>query len=260
MTTPLDLGAHPAELRERAAQALDTRIITVMAGKGGIGKSLFAKELAWLLDLVLVDLDWDGGCATRSMGYLHEKYSNAPLLDALESGRTPRPRHMTRRPDLIPSHPDFEANQPEADEMSATLVRWGKELDRTFMCDTHPGGSPSTLGACAAADLVIMPVVLGTQELNAVEQSLVEMSSYPLLLVPNWVPAIPPAAERKRLRDIASKYDVRVSRAFVSEYRWMRTRKLRTAITAAPTFSKRTAPVATDFVSLAEEVLSYAAA
>lgn len=44
----------------------DRLIITIAAWKGGVGKTELAKELAWLLDGVLVDLDWDaGGAAGR---------------------------------------------------------------------------------------------------------------------------------------------------------------------------------------------------
>lgn len=259
-TADLDIATRIEELRRRAGVDLAERIIAVMSGKGGVGKTLFAMELGWLLDAVLVDLDWDGGCASRALGYLHERYQRAPLLDALESGRTPKPRRMTRRPDLVPSHPDLEANQPEADALAATMIRWAKDWSRPVVADTHPGGSPATLGACAAADLVIMPVVLGTRELNALEQTLDELGTYPLLLVPNWVPPIPPAAERRRLRQIAERYQVRVSGAVIREHRWMRTRKLRTVITASPAFSARTEPVATDMLTLAEEVVSLAAA
>ena len=229
-----------------------------MSGKGGVGKTLIALELSWLLDAVLTDLDWDGGCASRSMGYLHEKFSKVPLLDAFESGKAPKPRKMVRRPDLVPSHPDLEANQPEADQLAPMLIQWAKEWDRPVVCDTHPGGSPATLGACAAADVVIVPVVLGTRELNALEQTLAELGEYPLVLVPNWVPWIPPAAERRRLRQIADKYQVRVSESPIREYRWMRTRKLRTVVTAAPSLSARTVPVAEDMLGLAEEVLALA--
>lgn len=253
----LQATEHAAELRGRARTGLAERIVTVMSGKGGVGKTQFAMELAYLLDAVLTDLDWDGGGATRALGYLHEKYKTAPLLDAFETGKPPRIKRMTNRPELVPSHPDLEANQPEAANLAKLLVTWSQQWQRGLVCDTHPGGSPATLGACAASDLVIMPVVLGTRELNALEQTLDELAGYPLLLVPNWVPYVPPAAERARLRDIAGDFGARVSESVVREYRWLRTRKSRTVVTAAPRYSARAAPVAEDMLALAEEVVSY---
>src|SRR5699024_2428783 len=173
-------------LRDSAPDELAGRIITVMSGKGGVGKTLLSMELAYCLDAVLLDLDWDGGGATRALGYLHERYQRAPLLDALDTGKPPRPKRMSRRPDLVPSHPDLEANQPEATDTAGLVTSWAQHWGRPVVCDTHPGGSPATLGACAAADLVVMPVILGTRELNALEQTLDETAQYPLLLVPNW--------------------------------------------------------------------------
>jgi len=245
-------------LRDSAPDELAGRIITVMSGKGGVGKTLLSMELAYCLDAVLLDLDWDGGGATRALGYLHERYQRAPLLDALDTGKPPRPKRMSRRPDLVPSHPDLEANQPEATDTAGLVTSWAQHWGRPVVCDTHPGGSPATLGACAAADLVVMPVILGTRELNALEQTLDELAQYPLLLVPNWVTATPPAAERRRLRAIAETYGAAVSSAVVREYRWLRTRKLRTVVSASPTVSARSGPVMNDMATLAGEVTRYA--
>ncbi len=72
-------------------ELLPRLIVTVAAWKGGVGKTELAKELAFLLGGVLVDLDWDEGGATRAWGYRHETRATAPLLDALEAGRVPRP-------------------------------------------------------------------------------------------------------------------------------------------------------------------------
>jgi chromosome partitioning protein len=51
------------------------------------------------------------------------------------------------------------------------------------------------------------------------EQTLDELSAYPLLMVPNWVPFTPPAPERPRLRQIAEKHHVRVTSSIIREYR-----------------------------------------
>ena len=65
-----------------------TKIVTVAARKGGVGKTTLAYELAWLLRAPLVDLEFDEGSATRMWGYRHEACIRAPLLDSLEAGRT----------------------------------------------------------------------------------------------------------------------------------------------------------------------------
>jgi chromosome partitioning protein len=252
------LSALVAQLRERGSAELAGKVITVMAGKGGIGKTLLAMELAWLLSGVLLDLDWDDGNASVALGHYHDRYTRAPLLDALENGRAPRPRRAVHRPDLVPCHPDFAVNQPEPDTMAKLIIRWAQELQRGIIADTHPGGSDSTLGAAGAADLIVMPVVLGTRELNALEGTLKELVGYPILLVPNWVPPSPPATERRRLRDLAARYSVSVG-PVISTYGWLRTRKLRTVITAAPTYSKRTTPVVRDLIAVAGTVLDHAA-
>jgi chromosome partitioning protein len=245
-------------LREKGAHQLARKVITVMSAKGGIGKTFLAMELAWLLAAVLLDLDWDDGNASRALGHHHDRFTRVPLLDALETGKAPRPKRSSHRPDLVPCHPDFAVNQPEAEPLAKLITSWSQEWDRGVVADTHPGGSDSTLGAVGAADLIVMPVVLGTRELNALEGALKELVGYPILLVPNWIPPTPPAAERKRLRELADTYGVAVG-PMISTYGWLRTRKLRTVITAAPTYSKRTLPVVRELTAVAGAVLDHAA-
>src|SRR5919202_6273188 len=77
-----------------------TKIVSVHSRKGGVGKTTIAYELAWLLGGVLVDLEWDDGGATRAWGYNHEDRVSAPMVEALERGRTPRPIVGHRKPAL----------------------------------------------------------------------------------------------------------------------------------------------------------------
>jgi hypothetical protein len=58
--------------------------------------------------------------------------------------------------------------------------------------DTHPGETLLTDAALAAANLVVVPVVLRTRELAALGDKLAERAGHPLLLAPNLVPS-PPA-------------------------------------------------------------------
>ena len=128
-----------------------TEIVSVAAWKGGVGKSTLAYELAFLLDAPLVDLDWDRGGVTRHWGYRHENRMRAPLLDAIERGRTPTPLRGDLKPDLVPSHPDLVDNQPTPEDMANALEKWAGEWGRDYVIvDTHPGGVASTYGAISA--------------------------------------------------------------------------------------------------------------
>jgi len=208
------------------------KIITVAARKGGVGKTTIAYELAYLLDAPLVDLEFDDGSATRIWGYRHEARTRAPLLDAIERGTVPRPLKGHRKPDLVPCHPDFQLNQPDADTMANILDTWAEAWGRDFVVvDTHGGGSPSGDGAIAAASSVVVPVPLRTKDLNATESMVREMPDFPLVLVPSMVPRIPPAAEIQRIRTIIEGTPVTVATP-VPYIRGIETRKKRIALTS----------------------------
>jgi chromosome partitioning protein len=234
-------------------------IVTVAASKGGVGKTTLASELAFLLGAVLIDLDWDRGGVSRAWGYRHEARKTAPLLDALESGRTPRPLHARFRADLVPSHPDFANNQPAADDLATELERWAREWDRPVIADTHPGGVPSTYGAVAAARVVLVPAPLFTKELDALEGTVEELRDYPLLIIPNMVPRIPPAREIERLEKIAQAADVPVGPA-VSDYGWLKRRQRRMAVTAGEPVPARAQGFVDELRQVADVVRSYVTA
>jgi chromosome partitioning protein len=209
------------------------KIITVAAAKGGVGKTTLAYELAYELDAPLVDLDWDAGGATRKWGYRHETHVRSALLDALESGRPPALLSgHGRRPDLLPGHPDFAARQPEAEQMAAVLEKWAAAWGRPYVVvDTHPGAAHAGHGAMLAASVVVVPVILGTNELNATEGLLTEVGDYPLLLVPNRIPRTIPGPELRRLRRLVEGAEVPVG-PVVPFCRPLETRKRRAAVTA----------------------------
>ncbi len=77
-----------------------SKVLVVASPKGGVGKTTLAYELAYLLDAVLLDLEWDGGSASRRWGYRPGYEATDPLFDALEKRRTPRPRRGFRKADL----------------------------------------------------------------------------------------------------------------------------------------------------------------
>lgn len=234
------------------------KIVSVAAWKGGVGKSTLAYELAFLLDAPLVDLDWDRGGVTRHWGYRHENRMRAPLLDGLERGRTPTPLRGALKPDLVPSHPDFVDNQPTPEDMANALEKWAGEWGREYVVvDTHPGGVASTYGAISAASVVLVPTVLATKELEALQGMLDELPDYPLLTAPNKVPKAPPASEISRLRQLVEATPgVRVTPP-VSDYRWLRTRKIRRAVTSYEIEPARLRPLAAEVRAVAEAVRGY---
>ncbi len=219
-----DVGAF------RRQNAIVSKIVTVAAYKGGVGKTTLAMELAYLLEAPLVDLDWDKGGATHRWGY--QPTERSPLLDALERGPAPRLRKGRGKADLVPGDRDFEANQPDSDTMREALEKWAVEWDRPYVVvDTHPGGSPATLGAMNAAAVVVTPTVLATNELDGLEGLVEEVGDYPLVVVVNKVPSVPDRRLTQRLKDLANRYELSVA-PVVSEYRRLPKRTSRMAITA----------------------------
>lgn len=230
-------------------------IVATAAWKGGDGKSTLGYETGFQLGATLVDFDWDKGGCSVSWGFRAERRVRAPMLDALDKGTTPTPLTGRRKPDLIPSHPDFGLNQPDRSKIDEALVQWAEELGRPLMVDTHPGGCESTYGALEAADVVLIPAVLAEKSLNALEGMLDELTDYPLLVIPHMVKS-PPARMRKRLKDITAQFDVPVG-PVVSHYSWIPTRSRRMAICAEPV-SKQALPYVRQIDNVVKAVIDYA--
>ena len=67
-----------------------SKIVTVWAPKGGVGKT----TLAYALGGVLVDLEWDDGGARVQWGLRQpEPFVRARLLRGFRTGQPPRPLH-----------------------------------------------------------------------------------------------------------------------------------------------------------------------
>ena len=231
-------------------------LITVAASKGGVGKTTLAYELAAALDAVLVDLDWDGGGATRMWGDNPLARRTAPLLDALERRATPRLRSRPGQPALVPSSPDLAASRVPSDVVADSLQDWAAAWSpRPVVVDTHPGANEFTEGGLLAADLVIVPVVLAGRELDALETMLNELAAYRVVLVPNMVPSLPPARLVERLRNLADQFQVPVV-GMVSEHRWLRRRMRRRAVVAEPTPGIAVAKAAAEYRAVAKEVVA----
>lgn len=208
-------------------------IVTVAAWKGGVGKTELVKELGWLFNGVVVDLDWDNGGISPNWGYRHQARSTAPLLDALEADRIPRPlTGHGLKADLVPSHPDFVAAQPDEETMANALESWSRAWKRPIVIDTHPGGVPSTLGAVAAANVVVVPVNLEVRALAALEGMAEDLQGgYPLLLIPTRIQSTPAKLVRDLTR-ISTTYDIPVG-PIVSYHRFL-PRRSRTSAVSAP--------------------------
>jgi chromosome partitioning protein len=262
LTAALALQERILALQEFVVQRCNRPIVTVASGKGGIGKSTIAREIAYVLDAVAVDLDWDGGNFTTLFGYDIGASTTVPLLDALESGMPPRPVKMARRPDFIPGHTEFALNQPTPDMMKNSLIAWNASYGRALSVDTHPGGGDdATRGAMAAADMVLMPVELGTAELNALEQDLISYDGYPLLLVINKTPRSPSARLLDRLILLAKAVGVPIAETNIRNHPWLSTRTRRTVVTASPApWALPTILFVEDIVNLGEEVARRVAA
>lgn len=205
------------------------RVLTVASPKGGVGKSTLANELAFALDAVLIDLDWNDGCVSRALGWFHEQRVRSPLLDALDSGRSPRPISGRSRPDLVPAGPEFGANQPGPEMMRDALRMWAKELGRAFVVDCHPGDGDSAFGAMSAADLILTPVLMGERELDALAGWCRQFDGYPMMVVPNQVPRVPPARQLQRLEEIVRAHGIDVTTP-VPHAVWLPRRRARTSV------------------------------
>jgi chromosome partitioning protein len=243
-----------------------TPIISVGASKGGVGKTTLAYELAAVLDGVLVDLDWDGGGASRMWGFDPGAHRRSPLLDALErgpEGKPPRPRRRPHQPALVPSHPDLASSNVDAGLYADCLEAWARSWTdaRCVVVDTHPGACAATDGALQVADLVVVPVVLGQRELDALEGMLDDFAAYRLLLVPTLTPTRPSRRLVDRLRTIAGSRRVA---PLISEHRWLRRRVRRSAVTLQPNPGADVRRAAAEFRAVAgvieEELRAVAAA
>lgn len=234
------------------------KIITVAAAKGGVGKTTLAYEVACLLDAPLVDLDWDEGGATRRWGYRHEERVRSSLLDALENGRVPTPlAGHGRKPDLIAGHPDFASQQPDPEDMAELLTKWAAAWGRPYVVvDTHPGAAHAGHGAMLAASVVVVPVILATNELNALEGTLKEVPDYPLLLILNKVPRAVPRPELRRLRRLVEVSQTQVG-PVVPFCRSLETRKRHSAVTSEEPVPAVARDVVAGLRKVADAVRSY---
>ena len=254
--TPTFEGSNAQTLGRCSVESM-TKIVSVHSRKGGVGKTTLAYELAWILEAVLVDLEWDDGGATRQWGYRHEDRAGAPMVEALERGRTPRPIRGHGKPTLVPGHPLLGSLGLTAEGVSKALRSWANDWGTDWLIvDTHPGSNPWSDGANAVADIVLAPVPLKTKELEAIAGMVAEMADYPLVLVPIMVPRIPEAGGVARLASIVDGTPVRVG-PIVPRAEAVGVRRKRMAMTAEDRPAKAVQPVVEALRDLADYVERY---
>lgn len=198
--SPSVKGPQPGHPNPRV-QVRSRPIITVAAPKGGVGKSTLAYELAASLGLVLIDLDFDNGGVTKMWGDSVRRRDRSLLLEGLATDRAdlPTPRFLNKagRPGLVPGdHRLALLREVHPELMSQRLQQWTEVWGRGVVIDTHPGTAVLSDAAMAVSHLVIVPLVLGARELDALHDFLQERGrDFPLMLVPTMF--------RKVLGDIA---------------------------------------------------------
>jgi chromosome partitioning protein len=236
-----------------------TKFVVCHSRKGGVGKTTLAYELAWLLNAPLIDLEWEGGSASRKWGYRYENRATSSLLTAFEKGAAPRLLHGFNKPDLVPGHPDLELNQPSRDDAADALLKWAGEWGRDWVVvDTHPGATEVVNGALSIAHVVVTPVPLRSSDLDGTEHMVRELADYPVVLIPNFVPPVAPAAEVRRLSRIIEGTPVQVG-PLIPAALAVGTRKKRMAITSEDPPAKALQPVAQALRSVAAFVEEYTA-
>ena len=194
---------------------------------------------------------------TKKWGYRPQDRIRIPVLDALESGRTPRPIKGQKKPLLVPGHPDFYDQMPDSDAVADALERWARDWDTDWVIvDTHPGISPAAHGALQVAHAVVVPTPLRILEMNALEELVDDMADYPVIVSPSMVPPTPPAKPFARLREIVDGTQVQVSPPIPLSTP-VATRTRRTAMCADTTPGKRLQPVVEAFEMTAKFLRQY---
>jgi chromosome partitioning protein len=205
------------------------RVLAVAASKGGVGKSTVALEVAAALDAVLVDFDWDPGCVSARWGTEPDKR----VLVALENERVPKPKYAEGRPLLVPSHPELAFGGWRPGEIADRLEAWTGSWERTVVVDTHPGIGELAYGAIEAASAVAIPVPLREVEITALRSMVRDLARFPLVIVPNMVPPMPPSRQLRLLQVLVQEHGLPVAPP-ISWHPWLARRSRRAALTLQP--------------------------
>ena len=104
--------------------------------------------------------------------------------------------------------------------------------------------------------MVVVPVILATNELNALEGTLKEVPDYPLLLILNKVPRAVPRPELRRLRRLVEVSQTQVG-PVVPFCRSLETRKRHSAVTSEEPVPAVARDVVAGLRKVADAVRSY---
>ena len=237
---------------------MQQRIYTAASGKGGVGKSTIAYELAQLTNSVLVDFEWDGAGVSYTWGYNPDTRTRDPLLDALERGRTPRP--LTGRgvkPDLVPGSEFLQDIDLAAEEFGERIVGWATEWGRSVVVDTHPGASPAANGAMAESNVIILPTTPDLKDLRGAERMVHAMADYPIIVVPNKIPRVPSKSTIAALERIVEGTQIPIGPPIPHGGVSISQRKKRMALTGDTRPSMKIQPAIEQFRKLAKMVEEY---
>jgi len=242
--TSLDILGSIRNLREWGRANLDGRVITVTGDKGGVGKTRDAIEIAYSLDAVYCDADWNDGNGSRALNWRHEDHMISPMLAGLTSGKMPRPLSGARygRPDMIPCGEDFEYEQPPQQKITDTVVKWAKKSGRCLVFDTHPGTGTAAYGIFAASHLIVAVVKFENETLEALAGFAEKMRGHEVVVLLNEVknptdrhlrllerivttyelPVLPPVPFEKSLKERAARNAaMSAKRVAKSKSEWM---------------------------------------
>ena len=225
-------------------------ITTVAAYKGGVGKTTLAYEVAAATEAVLVDVDCECG-ATDLWGLDPLDRRTHPLLDRVSG--VPRTRSNAGQPTIVPATPDLLTIRLSAEEVADRLLEWAAAWSpRPVVVDTMPAAVPLTIGALQAADLVVVPTVIGGQELTRLPRMLTELSQYRVTLVPNMVPRSLSEREVGRLKAAAGN-NIPIT-SIINDFSWLPHRPRRRALVLEPRPGTRVTVAAEQFRVVAAEL------
>lgn len=235
------------------------KIAVLHTCEGGVGKSLIAYEEFNLLNDVLVDVEHDCGGVTAKWGYRPQDYPRAPDFSRrFSQAHQPQTDARIQEACTGARPPRLYDHRPDAETMAEALTKGAHEWPAEWGHRRHPsrGQSRGPRAPWPSLTSCWRPTALRTAELDATAELVYQIADYPLVIVPNFVPTTPPAAEIRRLRQIIENTPVQVAPPIPTALH-VGTRKKRIAITAENPSAKSLQRVADALGNLATFMKGY---